>query len=276
MTALLARAAVPAPGVTFPRVVRSERIKLTSLRSIPWIAGALVVGSVAFTGLIAVGFALVPAEGADSVTILTRTFGDRPALGVLAYVAVLAQILAATLGVLIVSSERASGLLATTVPAVPRRTPVLAAKLLVSGVAAFLVGLVTALASWAVVQPGLAVLGRTDWRMDTVAVQVIVGTALYLALISMLATALASLFRSTAAGLGLVLGVILLLPALLGMIPVIGPVAAQLMPSSIGMLLLRPFDQVGWAMVLTGLAALLAWVTAITAVAAVAWKRRDV
>jgi ABC-2 type transport system permease protein len=276
MTAILTRPDVAVPGVTFPRVVRSERIKLLSLRSTPWIAAGMVGGSVAFAGLIAVGFAVVPADGADSVTILTKTFGDRPALGVLAYVALLAQILAATLGVLIVSSERASRLLATTVPAVPRRTPVLAAKLLVSGLATFLVGLVTALACWAVVQPGLAVLGRADWRMDAVAAQVIVGTALYLALISMLATALASLFRSTAAGLGLVLGVILLLPAVLGMIPVVGPIAAQLMPSSVGMLLLRPFDQVGWAMVLTGLGALLAWVTATTAVAAVAWNRRDV
>jgi ABC-2 type transport system permease protein len=188
----------------------------------------------------------------------------------------LAQLLVVTLGVLVVSAERSSGLLATTLPAVGRRTPILAAKLLVSGVAAFVLGLITAIACWAVVQPGLAVLGRADWRVDAITVQVMVGTALYLALISMLATALGSLFRSTAAGLGLVLGLILLLPALLPLIPVVGPIAAQVLPSSAGMLLLRPVDQVGWATVLLGAGVLLAWVTAATAVAAVLWKRRDV
>jgi hypothetical protein len=70
--------------------------------------------------------------------------------------------------------------------------------------------------------------------------------------------------------------VILLLPGILGMIPVIGPIVAQVLPSSVGMLLLRPADQVGWPVVLLGLAALLAWVAAVTAVAAVRWKRRDV
>ncbi|BDZ46233.1 ABC transporter permease subunit [Naasia aerilata] len=265
-----------ASGVSFAGVLRSERIKLTSLRSTVWTVLSAVAGSVGFAGLIVLGILVAPAEGGDAGEIVAATFGERPALGAIGFVVLIAQLLVAVLGVLVVSAERSSGLLAATVAAVPRRTPILAAKLVVSGVASFAVGLVIGVATWLVVQPSLPTIGKPAWEVDAGTLQVVLGTALYLAMISVLSTALGSLFRSSAAGLGLVLGVLLLLPGVLPMIPLVGGGLAQILPSAAGMLLFQPFDQVGWGAILAGLAILLAWVGAAAAGAAVLWKKRDI
>lgn len=265
-----------ASGVTFAGVLRSERIKLTTLRSTAWTAASAVAGSVGFAGLIVLGILVAPVEGGDAGEIVAATFGDRPALGAIGFVVLIAQLLIAVLGVLIASAERSSGLLAATAAAVPRRTPIFAAKLVVSGAVSFGLGLLIAGATWLVVQPSLSAIGKPAWQIDAATVQVVAGTALYLALVSVLATALGSMFRSSAAGLGLVLGGLLLLPGLLPMIPVVGGALARILPTAVGMLLYQPFDQVGWGTILTGLAILLAWVAAAAAAAAVLWKKRDI
>jgi len=266
----------PAPRVTFRGVLRSEWIKLRSLRSSVW-AAVLAVGTTAlFTGLIAIGFLVAPTSGEDPVEIIDATFGDRPAIGALGFVILISQSIVAILGVLVVSTERGSGLLAVTATAVPRRTPILAAKLVVSAVAGFVLGLVSSAVTYLLLQPALAALGMEAWIVDAPTVQALIGGAVYLALIAVFGTALGSLFRSTAAGLGLVLGIILAAPALLPMIPVIGGTLARILPTSVGMLLFQPFDEVGWTTVLTGLAILLAEVAAAAVVAGALWKRRDV
>jgi ABC-2 type transport system permease protein len=265
-----------APGVTFGRVVRSERIKLTSLPSTAWAAAGGIAASAAFAGLIVLGIVLAPAAGADAAQVATDTFGTRPGIGGVGFVVIIAQLFAAMLGVLLVTSERSSGLLATTVAAVPRRTPILAAKLLVSAVASFAVGLVIAVVSWILVEVALAVVGLPAWQVDAATVQVLIGSALYLALISVFATAVGSLFRNSAAGLGVVLGAMILVPALLPLIPVVGDTVARFLPTAAGMLLYQPFDQVGWGSIVAGLGILLAWVAVASAGAAVLWKKRDI
>ncbi|WP_210505535.1 ABC transporter permease [Naasia sp. SYSU D00057] len=266
----------PTPRVTFRGVLRSEWIKLRSLRSSVWAAVLAVASTAMFTGLIVLGFLIAPTSGEDPAEIIAATFGARPAIGVLGFVILIAQSIVAVLGVLVVSTERGSGLLAVTATAVPRRTPILAAKLIVSATAGFVLGLVTSAISYLFLQPALAALGMEAWRLDAPTVQALIGGAVYLALIAVFGTALGSLFRSTAAGLGLVLGIVLAAPVLLPIIPVIGGTLARILPTSVGMLLFQPFDEVGWTTVLTGLAILLAEVAAAAVVAGVLWKRRDV
>jgi ABC-2 type transport system permease protein len=76
-------------------------------------------------------------------------------VGVVGFAFMFAYALVAVFGVLVVSTERSTGLLAATLAAVQRRTPVLAAKLLVSAVAGIAIGLVGAVASFLLVQPQL-------------------------------------------------------------------------------------------------------------------------
>jgi ABC-2 type transport system permease protein len=269
-------ASTPAPRVSFGGVLRSEAIKLRSLRSNVWTAILAVAASSLFIGLIVVGLMLAPTSGEDPVAIITATFGDRPSVGVVGFAILFAQAVIAVLGVLIVSTERASRLLAVTAVAVPRRTPIFLAKLIVSAAAGFVLGLATSAIAYVLVQPALAAVGLQAWLVDAATVQVVVGGAVFLALISALATVLGSFFRSTAANLGLVLGIVLVAPGIVPVVPVVGGTLAQLLPTSVGMLLYQPFDEVGWTTVLTGLGVLLAELAVAGVAAGALWKRRDI
>lgn len=279
MSNLTTLPAVPRPPrVTFRNVLRSEWIKFTSVRSSYWTAGLTVGITALFAGVIILGLLAAPEDPSISLReVLTATFGAAPSLGILSFAYAVAHALVAVLAVLIVSTERSSGLLSVTVAAVPRRTPVLAAKLLLSGVAGFALGLVSGLASFLIVQPSLGELGFGLSITDPSTVQVLMGGALYLALIAVLSTAIASMFRSTAAAAGTVLGLILIAPGVVPMIPFgIGNAIGQVLPTAAGMMLYQPADQVGWSTVGAGLMILLAWVVAATLAAGLLLKRRDV
>jgi ABC-2 type transport system permease protein len=186
------------------------------------------------------------------------------------------QALVALFGVLLVSGERGSGLLNVTLAAVPKRTPVLVAKLAVSGATGFILGLATAAVTLVVAQPTFAGLGMGAHFWSPTGAQVLLGGAVSLALLAMLGTALGSLFRNTAAAAGAVLSLILIAPGLVGLLPGIGDTVSHLLPSSAGMILSQPADTIGWSTLATGLLVLVGWVAVSTGLAAVLWKRRDV
>ena len=282
MTTLTAATAAPTrPGaatrLTFPRVARAEWIKAATLRSTYWTIGV----SVAFVLLFAAGivFAVTlapPADVPDPAAVITENYGATPSLGVIGFAFMFAYALVAIFGVLVVGPERSSGLLATTLAAVPRRTPVLAAKLLVSAVVGVVMGLVGAIASFLIVQPQLAGLGMGSSIADPAVLQVLAGGAVFLGLIAVLSTAIGSLFRSTAAGMGAVLGLLLAAPAIVPIVPGIGGWIAGFLPSSAGMMLFQSASEVGWQPITTGGLVLLGWTVGATALAGVLFTRRDV
>lgn len=282
MTTLTAAAAAPTrrsvePRLTLPRVVRAEWIKTATLRSTYWTIGA----SLAFVLLFAAGimFAVTlapPTEVPDPAAAITDNYGVTPSLGVLGFAFMFAYALVAVFGVLVVGPERSSGLLATTLAAVPRRTPVLAAKLLVSALVGVVMGLVGAVASFLVVQPQLAGLGMSSSLVDPDVLQVLVGGAVFLGLIAVLSTAIGSLFGGTAAGMGAVLGLLLAAPGIIPIIPGIGGHIAGFLPSSAGMMLFQSASEVGWQPIITGGLVLLGWTVGATVLAGVLFTRRDV
>jgi ABC-2 type transport system permease protein len=122
----------------------------------------------------------------------------------------------------------------------------------------------------------LAGIGMGDSLWTLSGLQVVLGGAVSLALLSTIATAIGSLFSNTAAAAGSVLALLLVVPGVLGLLPVVGGIVQQAMPGSAAMLLFQPADAVGWGTVLTGLLILLGWVAVSAGVAAVSWKKRDV
>ncbi len=114
-------APVEAKPVRFADVVRSERLKVASLRA-PW----LVV-----LGMVAVPAALGVARGAAAVGATAAESDSAAVFEAVALGALPAAFLAALLGLLAMSSERTAGSWATTLAAVPRRRSVVLAKCLV-------------------------------------------------------------------------------------------------------------------------------------------------
>ncbi|MDP3892185.1 MAG: hypothetical protein Q8Q44_13235, partial [Nocardioides sp.] len=122
--------------VTFVRVLHSEWIKLWSLRSTYWAMLATLAAMV----LIAVML------GAASLVDDTAAGPDgRMAIG-MGYS--FAQVVVAVLGVLIITGEYTTGMIRSTVAAVPTRLPALTAKAVLVAVTGFVLGVVGVVLSY--------------------------------------------------------------------------------------------------------------------------------
>ena len=122
-------------NLSFPRVVRSEWIKLRTLRSTVWSFAIIVLLTVGFGLLLAATFdtstsAIVGVDAENSFAVSVATLGVN-----------FTQLVAAVLGVLIISGEYTTGMIRSTFAAVPTRLPAFFAKVLVLAVSTFVVGL---------------------------------------------------------------------------------------------------------------------------------------
>ncbi|MBC9713054.1 ABC transporter permease subunit [Streptomyces sp. TRM66268-LWL] len=116
----------------------------------------------------------------------------------------LGLVLIAALGVLFITAEYRRGMIRTTFAASPRRGRVLVAKAVVIGVTAFAAGLVASVASFLIAQPILKANGHKPPRFpelqltDGPVLRAVLGSAVLLALIAVLALGLGALLRRTA------------------------------------------------------------------------------
>jgi ABC-2 type transport system permease protein len=140
------RSRVSVPGVTFPRVVLSEWTKLWSLRSTRWV---LLVSFIAMAAPGPIIAAVQMARWAH-LTVHDRATFDSIDAGVGGWH--LAQLGIGVLGVLVISGEYSTGMIRSSLMAVPRRLPVLAAKILVYAGVVFVLMLVATCISYFVTQ----------------------------------------------------------------------------------------------------------------------------
>ncbi|WUI00881.1 ABC transporter permease [Spirillospora sp. NBC_00431] len=178
----------------------------TKLRTVPGPLG-LMVGAVAATvALSAAATSVVTCEPGDCGGDMARLSLVGVALG---------QALVAVLAVLIISGEFGTGMIRTTLAAVPRRSVVLAAKALVlSGVvaAAGTVAVLGSLLAGRLVLPGHGDQALT--LADGPTLRAVAGSVLYLVLIALLGLGVATAVRDSATGIGIVLGLLYVLPIL--------------------------------------------------------------
>lgn len=128
---------VPSRLVRARDVLASEWTKLQSLRSNRWTLASAAVVTLVLTAVVAGTFAAAPG-GEKNAAVMDRLAGS-----FLAY-AEYTVLPVTVLSVLVFTSEYGSGLIRTTVTAVPQRGAVLAAKAAVTGAAALAVGEVLA------------------------------------------------------------------------------------------------------------------------------------
>lgn len=188
-------------GVTHRRVLNSEWIKLRSLRSTWTSLAATVASFLVFGAVVAVNTRNGTSDGTEDAALSGALQGY-----------VLAELLVGVLGVLFVSSEYGTGMIRSTLAAVPRRSPVLLAKAAVIGGVVLVVTAVAALGTFLGAQLVLGSQGHS--LSDPTALRVVLGTPVYLALVALLGTALGWLLRNTAAGVAVLAGLLLILPVL--------------------------------------------------------------
>ena len=258
--------AVDALRTTLPRVVRSEWIKLRSLRS-TWIMLASLFAAIVAFGLIAAA----TATGSVSITGGPPVFAGASAVETVLSGAHFGILIVAVLGVLVGAREFSSGLIRTSLAAVPRRWPVLIGKLLT-----FLAVLVPTVALSVLFSffAGTAILTdggvtSTTWSGAGVA-GALLGTIGYLVGLGVIGLALGVLLRGVGAGLGVLIGGILFLPTLASsLLPDRWDTALKYLPSNAG----RSFTNVAASDSLlgydAGVAVFVAWV--VLAVGGAAW-----
>jgi ABC-2 type transport system permease protein len=205
----------PVYKVTMARVLRSEWAKLWSLRS-TWITLALAVVFVVAFGLISLAHykSVVDGGGPLDPDLVTATGVDLSLFGTN-----FGQLALGVLGVLITAGEYSTGMIRSTLAAVPKRLPVLWAKTGVYGVVAFAVAAVAVFAGFlfggGIVNGTPAAIGLGDAGV----VRSLFGAALYLALVGVIGAGLGALLRSVAGGISVLVAVLMLIPGLFGLLP---------------------------------------------------------
>ncbi|MEU1319300.1 ABC transporter permease [Streptomyces tibetensis] len=203
----------------FTPVLRSEWLKVRTLRSLPGALLALLAVTTAFSAIAGVSDAADP--GFDP--LFTALSGVIPG-----------QIAAVTFGATAVSSEFQQGALRLSLAAVPQRGRWFATKAAVIALPALLVGLVTAFVALLVGRAGLG--AAADGLGTGEQVRGVVGCGVYLMLMALFAAGIAALLRSGVATLSLLVPFILVVSFVIG--DATGTVA-DFLPDKAGQLVLR-------------------------------------
>lgn len=258
--------------VSVPGIVQSEWIKFRSLRSSVWsllVTLVLTVGlGLLFSAIRAHRYNQVGGHDARQAfdvisTSLRGTF--------------LAQLAIGVLGVLVVTGEYSTGMIRSSLGAVPRRVPVLAAKALVFALVSFVLAEIATFLAFLVGQQALSSTHRQASLSTPHALQSVVGGGLYLTLIGLLGVGFGFILRNTAAAIGALVGVVLVLPILANALP--DPYATDVskyLPLSVGDQLISsahadPTLLAPW----TGLAVLVGYVAVALVAGAIVLVRRD-
>ncbi|WP_020666029.1 ABC transporter permease subunit [Amycolatopsis nigrescens] len=189
----------------FGHVLRSESTKLRSLRS-TWYT-ALV------TMVLGIGVGALSAS-AQAGAYHLGTAEDRAAFDPTAVSLtslIVAQLAIGVLGTLVITSEYATGMVRTSLAAVPRRGRLLAAKGLTFAAVALVVGEIITFASFLIGQGFFAGAGVPHAALDQPGVlRAVFGGGLYLVVIGLLGLGLGVLTRSTAGAISLLVTLTLL------------------------------------------------------------------
>lgn len=256
-------------GLSWPRVARSEWVKLRTLRS------TRITLAVALIGLIGVGclVAYVTDTHFNRLSPAERLTFDpvtRSLVGVF-----FAQLAVGVLGVLLVTGEYSTGMVRATFAAVPQRLPVLTAKTAVFAVVTAVLMIIGSVAAFLGGQALLGVHGTTLSAPG--ALRSVIGAGLYLVGIGIIGVGLGFLVRSTAGAIATLFGVLLVLPGIINFLPnswqtTINPY----LPSTAGQAVFTTHQFAQTLSPWTGFAVFCGYAVVVLAAAAVVLRRRDV
>lgn len=251
------------------QVIRSEWTKIRSVASTVWTLSLAVVVTLALGMLIS--------------ALSRNEFGNMPARERLSFDPTfvsfagmtIGQLAMIVFGVLVVSNEYSTGMIRTSLAAVPRRGAFLASKVAVAAALALLVGMATSFAAFFL---GQAMLGPLKTSITAPGVLgAVIGGGLYMTLIAVFSMAVAVMLRSPLLSLGILMPFFFLISNILGNVSATKKVG-QYLPDQAGSRILRVLPRVGddtpygpWG----GLGIMLLWVIAALAAGYALLRRRD-
>lgn len=251
--------------VTGRGTIAAEWLKFRSLRSTVLVLVVAMLGMVLFATIIA--FHTQSVAGKDPEDIVA----SGPLQGYY-----LGQLLIGSLGVLVVSSDYSSGMIRSTLAAVPKRLPVLLAKTAVFAVVVGAAMVAATIVAFYVAQAVLSGHRATFSLADGSTLRVVIWTGIYLMLVGLIGSIFGWIVRSTPGALVATLGVILVLPILLRLVfSSWGTYIVAYLPTGAGAsfstVLRQPHALSPWV----GLGVMVAWVVAGLIAAAVVLQRQD-
>jgi ABC-type transport system involved in multi-copper enzyme maturation permease subunit len=259
-------------SATFGCAVRSECTKIRTLRSTYYSVATTVVFGAGLAAL----FGSAGSNAYRTMMPQDRQAFDPVAMSLRGYF--LAQLVICVMGALVITSEHATGMIWTTMGAVPRRKRLLAAKATVLSIVGLLVGTVVAFASFFAGQAVLSSGGAPHAGLgEPQVLRAVVGAGLYLALVGLLGMAVGTLVRATAGALSIMVAVTLLVPVLATSLP--GSLArfiATYWPTLAGAQIMKVHQDPGLLTPWAGLGLMCVAVAVVLAVAFTVFDRRDV
>jgi ABC-2 type transport system permease protein len=212
LTVAPTRGAVP----RFAGLVRAEWTKIRSVRSTVWTLLLFVVITVGLTALLT---ALVvhsqngPRAAERDARILADPVGFILGAGI-----GLGQLTICVLGVLVITTEYSTGVIRASLLAVPRRLPMLLAKILVFAGLMLVLAEIVSFGSFFVGSALLHSMAPVSIGDHNVT-RAVVGAGLYLTVLGLFSLAIGALVRHTAGAIATVIGAVLVLPILTSLLP---------------------------------------------------------
>jgi ABC-2 type transport system permease protein len=205
----------PASGrAGFGGTLASEFTKIRSVRSTYWTLLVLLVVSVGIGAAITAGTA---ANWSHMAPQDRATFD--PTQASVAGLFYLGQLVIVVLGAMTLTAEYSTGMIRTSLTAMPRRTVVYVAKAAVFAVVALVVTFVAAFISFFLGQALLASTHDTATLSQPNVLRSVVGSALYVTLCGLFAFAIGAILRHTAGTITAVIGLLFVIPILVHLLP---------------------------------------------------------
>jgi ABC-2 type transport system permease protein len=204
----------PSGRAGFGGTLRSEFTKIRSVRSTYWTLLVLLVVS------IGIGAAI---SGGTAATWSHTTPADRATFDAtqdsIAGLFFLGQLVIVVLGAIVLTAEYSTGMIRTSLTAMPRRLVVYTAKVVVFACVAVVVTLVAAFIAFFLGQTLLASTHESVTLSQPNVLRAVIGTALYVTLCGLFAFAAGAIMRHTAAAITSVIGVLFVVPILAHLLP---------------------------------------------------------
>jgi len=214
--------------LTFPRILRSEWIKIFSLRSTWWIMLVAIAANVGMCAAMA-GVALLNEHqilaNPDAAGLPPGLRPDdlQPGdLGMLTFDMTQAcgffgQLIFVILSILIITNEYSSGMIRSTFTIAPRRGRVLIAKIVVVAILCVIVFSVSLAAGWPLGHMILENSLGTDLSLTSpTSLRILAGFMVDMVLVAVFCFGLGATIRSTPGSIGAAVGIILVLPIAIG------------------------------------------------------------
>jgi ABC-type transport system involved in multi-copper enzyme maturation permease subunit len=208
-----ARQEVPSRRQILHAAARAEWTKMRSVRSTMWTLLTTVGLAIGFGALIAA----TQINNWDNLDPAEKAMFD-PTMFSLSGL-FLAQLAIGVLGVLIVTSEYATGQIRATLAATPQRLTVLAAKSVTYIGVVFVVGLVASFGAFGIGQAIFSGEGLQASLTEPGVLRAVIGGALYLTAVGLLGIGLGTIIRRTAGAITSFVGLLMIVPLVASFLP---------------------------------------------------------